>query len=182
VSSGQQAVATAERFAAGQASQPELYHAYKVQNKVRSSLTDSSNWALEEAVLTALFVASPHYSGTMRAAVHSVRALTHASGHPEEILQQENAFQIAALRDLFGDLFYSGSLQPDEFLVNDRTVRALAQSIEEERTFEQLPILADALEDAGCTDSMILEHCRGNGTHLRGCWVIDWLLRGSEPH
>ena len=40
----------------------------------------------------------------------------------------------------------------------------------------RLPILADALEDAGCTDQAILDHCRGAGPHVRGCWVVDLIL------
>ena len=45
-----------------------------------------------------------------------------------------------------------------------------------QRAFERLPILADALEEAGCTDAAILGHLRGPGPHVRGCWVIDLLL------
>jgi hypothetical protein len=52
----------------------------------------------------------------------------------------------------------------------------LAQGIYDERAFERLPILADALEDAGCTDAAILVHCRGPGPHVRGCWVVDLIL------
>jgi len=52
----------------------------------------------------------------------------------------------------------------------------LAQRIYEDRTFEHLPILADALEDAGCTEATILDHCRGPGPHVRGCHVLDVLL------
>jgi hypothetical protein len=55
-------------------------------------------------------------------------------------------------------------------------VIGVAQGIYDERAFERLPILADALEEAGCTDVSILEHCRGPGPHFRGCWVVDWLL------
>jgi hypothetical protein len=42
-----------------------------------------------------------------------------------------------------------------------------------------MPILADALEEAGCTNSDILDHCRQSGEHVRGCWVIDALLGKS---
>jgi hypothetical protein len=57
------------------------------------------------------------------------------------------------------------------------TVRSLAARIDDEQAFDPLlPILADALEDAGCTDRAILEHCRGPGPHVRGCWVVDLLL------
>lgn len=77
---------------------------------------------------------------------------------------------------------------------NDGTVRRLAQSIYSERQFENLPILADALEEAGCCNQDILAHCRGDFLnaagervvganrhlpHVRGCWVIDLLL-GKE--
>jgi hypothetical protein len=52
----------------------------------------------------------------------------------------------------------------------------MAKAIYKERTFDQLPVLADALEDAGCTDSEILNHCRAPGEHVLGCWVVDLLL------
>jgi hypothetical protein len=58
----------------------------------------------------------------------------------------------------------------------DSDVLAIAQAISDERAFDRLSILADALEDAGCTDNAILEHCRGPGPHVRGCWVVDLLL------
>ena len=52
----------------------------------------------------------------------------------------------------------------------------LAQAIYTDRTFDQLPILADALEDAGCTNTAVLDHCRQPGEHIRGCWVVDRVL------
>ncbi len=63
---------------------------------------------------------------------------------------------------------------------NDGTIPKLARAIHEERAFDRMPILADALEDAGCTNADVLEHCRQPGTHIRGCWVID-LLRSLAP-
>jgi hypothetical protein len=69
------------------------------------------------------------------------------------------------------------------------TITNLAQTIYNDRevwnnpasrsSFDQLPILADALEEVGCTDADLLAHCRGDGPHARGCWVIDLLL-GKE--
>ena len=55
-------------------------------------------------------------------------------------------------------------------------VVALADAIYAGRAFDRLPILADAFEDAGCTDRDILDHCRGPGPHVRGCWVVDLVL------
>jgi hypothetical protein len=59
------------------------------------------------------------------------------------------------------------------------TVKRLADSIYERKAFERLPILGDALEDAGCNNADILHHCRQQGDHVGGCWVVDLLL-GKE--
>jgi hypothetical protein len=56
------------------------------------------------------------------------------------------------------------------------TATALAQAIYTDRAFDRLPILADALEDAGCDNADILNHCRQGGEHVRGCWVVDLIL------
>jgi hypothetical protein len=58
----------------------------------------------------------------------------------------------------------------------------LARGIHERGAFEQLPVLADALEEAGCRDPDILVHCRQPGLHDGGCWVTDMLLAcGGTP-
>jgi hypothetical protein len=46
----------------------------------------------------------------------------------------------------------------------------------DDRAFERMPILADALMDAGCEDEQIIGHCRSGGPHVRGCWVVDLVL------
>ena len=56
------------------------------------------------------------------------------------------------------------------------TVVALARGIYEERAFDRLPMLADALEEAGCEDADMLAHCRRSGPHVLGCWVVDLVL------
>jgi hypothetical protein len=55
-------------------------------------------------------------------------------------------------------------------------VVGVARGIYEERAFDRMPLLADALMDAGCDDDAILNHCRSAGPHVRGCWVVDRLL------
>jgi hypothetical protein len=52
----------------------------------------------------------------------------------------------------------------------------LAWSLHEDRRFEDLPVLADALEEAGCREQSVLDHLRGPGPHVRGCWVLDLIL------
>jgi hypothetical protein len=53
---------------------------------------------------------------------------------------------------------------------------ALARAIYEDGAFDRLPLLADALMDAGCDDDLIRSHCRSGGPHVRGCWVVDLVL------
>jgi hypothetical protein len=55
-------------------------------------------------------------------------------------------------------------------------VLALAQTIYDERSFDLMPILADALEEADCTNTDLLAHCQGPGPHARGCWSVDLIL------
>ena len=84
------------------------------------------------------------------------------------------------LRDLFGPLLFRRVSVPRSWLSwQDRTVGRLAQGIYDDRAFDRLPVLADALEDAGCTDADILTHGRQPGEHVRGCWVVDLLLGKS---
>ncbi|MBA4189530.1 MAG: hypothetical protein C0467_16205 [Planctomycetaceae bacterium] len=59
------------------------------------------------------------------------------------------------------------------------TVVAIAQGMYESRDFSAMQILADALQDACCENEDILTHCRGNGPHVRGCWVVDLVLGKS---
>ena len=83
------------------------------------------------------------------------------------------------IRDLFGYPCRRHSFSPLWLARHAATVGALAQAIYDEERFTDLPVLADALEEAGCTNPHILEHCRGPGPHARGCWVVDLLL-GKE--
>jgi hypothetical protein len=86
---------------------------------------------------------------------------------------------VAILHDLFGNPFRPVALDAACLVWNDGTIPKLAQAIYEERAFNRLPILADALEEAGCTDADILGHCRQPGSHVRGCWVVDAILGKS---
>ena len=82
-------------------------------------------------------------------------------------------------RDIFGNPFRHSTISPEWLTWNNGTIPKLAQTIYDERRYDIMPILGDALEDAGCTDAQILEHCRGPGPHVRGCWVVDLIL-GKE--
>jgi hypothetical protein len=83
------------------------------------------------------------------------------------------------LRDIFGNPFLQAAVDPAWLAWQGGTVVRLAEAIYEERHFADLPVLADALEEAGCSDQEILGHCRGPGPHAKGCWLIDLLLGKS---
>jgi hypothetical protein len=74
------------------------------------------------------------------------------------------------IRDVFGYPFASAVVEADW---RTDTVTALAEGIAADGAFDRLPILADALEEAGCDDQRLLTHCRAGGPHVRGCWAVD---------
>ncbi|VTU00166.1 Uncharacterized protein (Fragment) OS=uncultured bacterium PE=4 SV=1 [Gemmataceae bacterium] len=80
------------------------------------------------------------------------------------------------IRDIFGNPFRPVAFDPEW---RTSTVVALAQQMYDTRDFSAMPILADALQDAGCDSDDVLTHCRGTGPHVRGCWVVDAVL-GKE--
>jgi len=80
------------------------------------------------------------------------------------------------LHELIVNPFRSIALDPSCLTA---TVTSLATAIYQERAFDRLPILADALEDAGCSNQEVLSHLRGGGEHTRGCWPLDLVL-GKE--
>ncbi len=78
------------------------------------------------------------------------------------------------IRDIFGNPFRPVTFSPEW---RTSTAVALAQQMYESRDFSAMPILADALQDAGCDNDDVLNHCRDEKqTHVRGCWVVDLVL------
>jgi hypothetical protein len=88
----------------------------------------------------------------------------------------ERGAHCVLLRDVLGNPFRTVSVSPAWLTWEGGTVRQLARAIYDERAFDRLLVLADALEEAGCDNADLLSHCRGPGEHVRGCWVIDLLL------
>jgi hypothetical protein len=119
----------------------------------------------------------------------AVFALAFAATYPDATLRglARNGFWLggvaphargvcAIIRDIFGHPFRPVSFTP---AWRTDTAVALARQMYESRDFGAMPILADALQEAGCDSEDILAHCRGPGTHVRGCWVLDLVL-GKE--
>jgi hypothetical protein len=92
------------------------------------------------------------------------------------VWEAERSWQAALLRELCGPLFRPTTLDVDIRRWNDGTVGRIAQGLYEDRAWGRMPILADALLDAGCVDEDLLDHLRGPGPHVRGCWALDVVL------
>ena len=108
----------------------------------------------------------------------AAREAVYASKHPDRRPAcdwAESEAHCALLHDIFGPLPFRNVTVEPWWLTSD--VLALAQGIYDDNAFDRMPILADALQDAGCTDDDVLTHCRAEGwEHVRGCWLVDLLL------
>jgi hypothetical protein len=185
-------VEIAERFADGLSSCAELKSAHDAANSAVLSLPRDWVWPvtrLRYATTAAakcsewskgVAVTTSGASGIADQAAHAV-ALHAAIAVPDREFTHtrdaarttERVAQADLVREIFGNPF-----RPDGFSANWRTdtVLVLARLIYEERDFGAMPILADALQDAGCEDQELLAHCREPGAHVRGCWVLDLVL------
>jgi hypothetical protein len=186
--SSQMAIEVAERFAAGESDEEELAVARRRAQEVSNAFWDTyratggfSDYVLyvsaDAANLITGLLAGP---SVRRAASLAAYASSHIT--PDKGLS-EKAHQVALLRDIFDNPFRPVSLDHNWLRWKDGTIPRLAQVIYEDRELpsghldrDRLLVLRDALEDAGCSDPDILDHCRGPGPHVRGCWVVDLLL------
>jgi hypothetical protein len=91
----------------------------------------------------------------------------------------EQTAQCELLRCVFANPFQPVSLEAAWLSHHGGIVAKISRAVYDERAFDRLAIVADALEEAGCTNADILSHCRNPGPHVRGCWVVDLLLRNE---
>jgi len=191
----QTAVGVAERFADGMATTEELQQAEArvwgpleaLEGQWRAS-QGAERTALEpthDALALALQVvwasapkAAYYASSNAYLAFAAIANPGAASSDTAFFASQVSAkrIQTGILRCIFGNLFCPVSIKAAWLAWNGGTLPKIARAIYEERAFDQMPILADALEDAGCTNPDILNHCRSKGPHVRGCWVVDLIL------
>ncbi len=112
-------------------------------------------------------------AATLRAGGHSVNTYPLSlAGYcgPNDVA---NALVCNLIRDIFGNPFRPVAFSP---AWRTEAVVALARGMYEARDFAPMPVLADALDDAGCDHPDVLAHCRNPGPHVRGCWVVDLVL------
>lgn len=172
---GRRAVLAAEQFADSLIGQQEMHDAWTA---VGFPKVPSRRYAASAARAASC---SPGYDGTAHGAASAVEAAAGVAGNKAHGLRTaEQTAQASLLRDIIGNPFRpSPPLTPAVLAWNDGTVRRIAQAIYEERSFDRLPILADALEEAGCSNPDFLTHCRQPSGHVRGCWAVDLLLEKS---
>jgi hypothetical protein len=165
-----------ERFADRAAKLKELHRAYLNAQAARRAAKSA---APESACYWAAYAAECStrkdidLPGAVRETFSCVLHVTKATAPPESDLPPEQQPPFPILRDLLGGRFWSGKVEPSW---RAPEVLALARVAYDDRCFEELPLLADALEEAGCSDGELLGHLRGDGEHARGCWVLDALL------
>jgi hypothetical protein len=99
--------------------------------------------------------------------------------HIHPLTSTDRRLLAGVLHELFDLVFRSPAIFLNWLTWKNGTIPRIAQAIYDDRRFGDMPVLADALEEAGCTDAIILDHCRRAGTHVRGCWVVDLLLGKS---
>jgi hypothetical protein len=170
---GERVLAVSERYADGTASAEELRVATDLARTVASGFYHDSIQEAVNAVAQALelraplktFAAEPPGLNPVEAAREVVEQTAFSHRDLSEVA--------ALLRELLGNPIRPAVVSPGWMT---QAVRSLAETVAAAVDFTPLPILADALEDAGCTERTILEHCRGPGPHVRGCWVVDLIL------
>jgi hypothetical protein len=162
-----QSVEVAERFADRQASARELkaaqgpyYSAFRPDNSANFAARPSQSF---RRYVRAVFL-------------HARRSVGQMASDRQAAEASEVVAQVELIREVFGNPFRPVTIHPVWLGWNGGTVRKIAQGIYEERAFDRLPVLADALEEAGCTDADVLAHCRSPKPHARGCWLVDALL------
>jgi hypothetical protein len=169
-------VLVAERYADGQASAQALAKVTREAYFAPIKDWKETEWA---TLVAAEFLARPTL--TIKGIVKLFNYLNEPIAEDDTNSVDRTAYSTlpTLLRDVVGNPFRPAVRVPGWLSWNGGVVANLAQAIYEERAFDRLPILGDALEDAGCGDEAILTHCRSGGEHVRGCWVVDLLL-GKE--
>lgn len=149
-------VEVAERHADGKATAAEVAATWEVADATVGTNSRSVRWVASRCATDAWWAAM--YAADMAALDTPVKA--------------------ALLREIVGDdpyHAYAVTVDPQCLAWQDGVVHRLAVRIYADRDWSALPILADALEEAGCENADLLDHLRSPGPHVRGCWALDVL-------
>ena len=160
------AVGVAERLAEGQVEPSAVRDAREMAELARIEAWQAFYRPGVQHNLSALAAASCCLGSPRQTWKHAADA-TPAGG------LEERRSQCQLLRELFGNPFRPFVFDPGW---NTPAVASIAAQIYEREAWEDMPVLGDALEDAGCGHEEALRHCRGKDVHMRGCWVLDEIL------
>jgi hypothetical protein len=153
------AVEIAERFADGQAGKKELAAIKKVSG---AALERNGLAGVRGKRYCALGTAWSVVRNPQTAAMYPLWVFTDS---------EQRTWERGLLHEIFGNPFRPMTADPAW-----TSLKVVAQSIYDDRSFDRLPALADALEESGCTHADILNHFRQPGEHVRGCWALDLIL------
>jgi hypothetical protein len=92
------------------------------------------------------------------------------------VVELDANVRCSMIREVLGNPYQRISLNPRWLNWSNKTVLRIARSLYDTRNFDGMPVLADTLMEAGCGNRDILEHCRQEGGHVLGCWVLDRIL------
>jgi len=171
------ALAIAERFADGEATAGELDEAFEAAFDVGAALAEGKEGNTTEFVTGGC--------DPLRRSAWAASEVAHPDESADGVASEaanaavpsvERNAQAAILGCLFGNPFRSVAILPSW---RTSGVLVLATGIYADKAFNRTPILADALEDVGCTDAELLGHLRGPVPHVRGCWAVDLVLGKS---
>jgi hypothetical protein len=161
----------AERYADGAANRNELYEArtkaWALGNKKEHARRDAGE---APSTLHPVFLAAYAAEELIENAAVKIAQNLNNSG---PLVRQGAA---ALLREVLGNPFQPVRVEPAWLTWREGAAVKVAKSIYEEKKFRDLPVLADALEEAGCEQEELLGHCRQGGEHVRGCWAVDLVL------
>jgi hypothetical protein len=168
------AVVTAEKYADGKADNTDLKEAsdaiVRQSHWLKSVYVEGCIQLLRRTARTA----AESHSNSSRWEKANPRLSKTEQEQEQRTQQSRLAVQREMLRDIFGNPFRPVAFSPEW---RTDTAIALARTMYESREFSAMPILADALQDAGCDNTDILAHCRDpKQVHVRGCWVVDLVL------
>jgi len=172
------ALAVAERYADAEVSAEKLEFAWGDARRAAQVVFRQERQTAEG---TAMWAVAMMCEANIASALGAVDLAARCKAYPFDSSSWADAQkdQLFLLHDIFDNPFRSVSLNPSCLAWNDGAVPKLAQAIYDDRAFDRLPLLADALEEAGCDNQEILDHCRSTGEHVRGCWVVDLILGKS---
>ena len=179
-----EAVEMGERYALGAARRREIEAMRQQAQQSAAEAPEFERHAYQAAAATLL----PHAIEAVRTASASLRAQFIAE-EANAAMSREDELRIIVeagrlvdrqqgqvVLEVFGNVFCPPVVEPAWLRWSDGAVAKMARLIDQERRWEELPYLADALTDAGCTEEALVRHLREPGAHVRGCWALDAVL------